>query len=95
MKPFSFAVVTVGSTKQTLTENEFFNVARFTVKLRTLGTNTYVALGDINNQEFRLVNSGDSFTFGDLPQDFNLHDVYVIGDNVANDGEIEVMGLQR
>jgi len=95
MKTFSFAVTGIGSVKQRIVSPEFLDVVRFTAKVRTLGTNTYIALGDVNNQEFRMNFAGDAFTYADLPVNFSLKEIWVIGDNVANDGVLEIIGLQR
>lgn len=95
MKPFSFAVTGIGTTAQPIKSPEFLDVVRFTLKVRTLGTNGYIAIGDVNNQEFRFTNIGDSFTYQDLPPDFSLKSIWVIGDNAANDGILEAFGVQR
>lgn len=95
MKTFSFAVTGIGSTKQRIADPDFLDVLRFTAKVRTLGTNTYIALGDVNNQEFRMNFDGDAFTYADLPLSFSLKEIWVIGNNVAADGVLEVLGLQR
>lgn len=89
------AVTGIGSTKKRLAEPEFLDVVRFTAKVRTLGSNTYIALGDTNNQEFRMNFDGDAFTYADLPPSFSLKEIWIVGDNAAADGVLEVIGLQR
>lgn len=95
MKTFSFALIGIGSTPIRLATPDFLDVVRFTAKVRTLGTNGYIALGDVNNQEFRMNFAGDAFTYADLPPNFSLKEIWVTGDNAAADGVLEVIGLQR
>lgn len=64
-----------------------------TLKVQSLGTNTYLALGDRNTQEFRLNYVGDSYTYSELPIEFDIHDIWARGD--AATGIIEVIGIQR
>ncbi len=94
MRPFSFATTGAGLTAAPVINVSFPNCIRFTVKVRSLGTNTYLAIGDKSLREFRLTAVNDSFTFVDIPPggiDLNL--LWVQGDNVANDGVLEWLGL--
>jgi hypothetical protein len=93
MRPFSFSVIEIGDTAKPLTTLPFQKVSRFTIKVRSMGSNTVIDLGDRNTQEFRLTAVGDSFTFVDIPGGFDLQSLWIGGDNVANDGIVEVMGL--
>lgn len=95
MKTFSFAVTGIGDVKKRIADPDFLDVLRFTAKVRTLGTNSFIALGDVNNQEFRMNFAGDAFTYADLPLNFSLKEIWVIGDNAADDGVLEIIGLQR
>jgi hypothetical protein len=66
-----------------------------TIKVRSLGTNTLIGIGDVNNQDFTLKSVGDSKTYiapiirGDT-KPFELTDYWVLGNNGANDGVIEI-----
>ncbi len=70
-------------------------VTRATIKVRSLGTNTYIAIGDRHGQVFRLSSAGDSKTYqaqmksgSEIP--FDLLEFRVVGDNAANDGVLEI-----
>lgn len=70
-------------------------VTRATVKVRSLGTNTYIAIGDRHGQVFQLTSAGDSKTYpaqvkngSEIP--FDLLEYRVKGDNAANDGVLEI-----
>ncbi len=103
MKPFSTSLSNVGSTAQPITNVSSPRVIRFTVKCRSLGSNTYIGLGDFSTRSFRLTAVGDSLTFvtSDIvkdepagPEGIDLHDVWCDGDNGANDGVIEIVGVR-
>jgi hypothetical protein len=93
MKPFALAVSNVGATEKPLVNIPFPKVSRATIKVRSLGTNTVIDIGDFSAQEFRLTAVNDSFTIVDVPGGFDLQSVWIGGDNAANDGIVEVFGL--
>lgn len=98
MKPFSFVVTGIGTIKKPIVAPEFLDVIRFTLKVRDpngLGSNSYIAIGDVNFQEFRFTGTNDSFTYQDLLPNFSLKEIWTIGDNAAADGVLEAFGLQR
>lgn len=59
-----------------------------TVKVRSLGTGTYIAIGDSTSQPFRLNAVGDSH---DIDWTDNLNKIYVLTDN-GNTGALEYIG---
>ncbi len=68
---------------------------RATIKVRDIGTNTYIGIGDYNGTPFRLTSAGDSKTYiapvrngSDIP--FDLSGFRVLGDNAADDGVLEI-----
>lgn len=70
-------------------------VTRATIKVRDIGTNTYIAIGDRHGQVLRLTSTGDSKTYpakikngSEVP--FDLLEYRVTGDNAANDGILEI-----
>lgn len=71
-------------------------VTRATIKVRSLGTNTYIAIGNYSDgQPFRLTGVGDSKTYqapmkngSEVP--FDLTAFRATGDNAANDGVLEI-----
>lgn len=93
MRPFSLVVTGVGATEKPIVNIPFPLVSRVTVKVRSLGTNTVIDLGDFSTQEFRLTSVGDSFTIVDVPGGFDLQKLWIGGDNAANDGVVEVFGM--
>jgi len=65
-----------------------------TVKVRNMGSNTYISVGDVNSQDFRLTSANDSKTYiapvkNGSDQPFLVNAIWVIGDNAANDGVLE------
>lgn len=93
MRPFSIVVTGVGNTEKPIVNVPFPMVSRCTIKVRSMGSNSVIDMGDFSSQEFRLTAVGDAFTIVDVPGGFNLQSVWVGGDNAANDGVLEVFGL--
>lgn len=102
VRPLSFTLSSIGSTALNLMKDKNPGVPlkcyRMTVKVRTLGTNTQIGIGDVNGQSFNLIAAQDAMTHiapiikGDTVP-FDLLDFWVVGDNPANDGVIEVNAI--
>ena len=65
-------------------------VLSYLIKLRTLGTATYVGIGDQFGQDFRLTVIGETFGFSANPREcFDLSKVWITSD--SNDAQIEIV----
>lgn len=72
--------------------------SRFTVKVRTLGTNNYIGIGSAS-QNFRFTAAQQSMTFiapvmNGTVIPLKLDDVYVMGNVVSGAGILEITGVR-
>jgi len=71
----------------------------FTVKCRTIGTNTYIALGNAQRQDFRFTAANQSYTY-EAPTIngetilLRASDFTVIGDVSGGAGILEISGIE-
>lgn len=102
VRPLSFTLSSIGNTRLNLMKDKNPGVPmkcyRMTLKVRTLGTNTYIGVGDKDAEEFRFVAINDSKTYiapiiKGTAVPFDLLDFFLKGDNPANDGVIECDAL--
>lgn len=99
MRPVFFTLSAIGSTALSLTKDYNpevpLRVTRATVKVRSMGTNTYLAIGSYTDgQTFRLTSVGDSKTYPAAVKDgseipFDLTAMRVIGDQANGVLEID------
>jgi hypothetical protein len=71
---------------------------RFTVKCRTLGTNTYIGIGG-TSQSFRFTAAGQAMTYispvvGGNMIPLDIFNMYVIGDAAGGLGILEISGIR-
>lgn len=59
-----------------------------TIKVRSMGTGTYIAIGDSSSQPYRLLADGDSIEIDTID---NLNKIYCITDS-GNTGSLEYIG---
>ena len=86
--------LTVTTTPQPLTVQLNTWCLGYQLRVRTMGSCTYVAIGDRYNREFRLTVPGETFGWSANPREvMNLNDVWVHAD--ANDAVIEIYSLYK
>ena len=67
-------------------------VLSYLIKVRSMGTATYIGVGNISSQNFRLTIRGERYGFAGNPKEaMDLSKIYVVSD--TNDAVLEVTAL--
>jgi hypothetical protein len=94
VKAFLSSTRTVTTTPTSLTGTTNFYVLSYLIRVRSMGTATYIALGDSQARNFRLTTVGETFGFYGNPREvFDLSSVYVVSD--TSDAVIELYVLYK
>lgn len=85
------AVLTAPTTATPLYSGAIYKwVTAFTVRVRSMGTATYIALGDKNVQDWRMITVGQTFGISLNPGEvLDLSKIYVVSD--TGDATVEVV----
>jgi len=91
---FFSTTLTASTTIQSLMANRpgIIRASQVMIKVRSMGTASYVAIGGIDSQDSRLLSVGDATSVSGTPSNptFNPSKIYVSSD--TSDAVIEVLG---